>query len=136
MIRSVIVLFVVATAVAMTAFAGSPFDVSRYTIDGGGVLFSASNDGTFVLSGTIGQPDAGFMTGGDFTLTGGFWYGQPLGDCNFDGIVGASDHFDFVHCVGGPGEPIFETCVCFDVNGDGSVDLADFARNQTAFVRD
>lgn len=32
-----------------------------------------STGGEFELSGTIGQPDAGKMSGGDFTLTGGFW---------------------------------------------------------------
>jgi hypothetical protein len=27
----------------------------------------------YSLSGTIGQPDAGQMSGGNYTLTGGFW---------------------------------------------------------------
>ena len=47
-----------------------PFDISWYTIDGGG---GSSSGGTFSLSGTIGQPDAGHMAGGNFTLDGGFW---------------------------------------------------------------
>jgi hypothetical protein len=47
-----------------------PFDISWYTIDGGG---GSSSGGTFSLSGTIGQPDAGHMSGGNFTLDGGFW---------------------------------------------------------------
>ena len=44
---------------------GTSFDLSWYTIDGGG----------FELSGTAGQFDAGTsaMTGGKYALTGGFW---------------------------------------------------------------
>ncbi|MBL0869829.1 MAG: hypothetical protein IBJ18_04555 [Phycisphaerales bacterium] len=46
--------------------------ITWYTIDGGG---GTSTGGTFVLSGTIGQPDAGTLSGGTFTLRGGFWPG-------------------------------------------------------------
>lgn len=50
------------------------YDLNWYTIDGGGAMFSSS--GGYELSGTIGQPDAGQpMTGGEYTLTGGFWPG-------------------------------------------------------------
>jgi hypothetical protein len=42
-----------------------------HTIDGGG---GASTGGVYAVTGTIGQPEAGGpMTGGNFTLTGGFW---------------------------------------------------------------
>lgn len=47
-----------------------PYDISWYTIDGGG---GSSSGGNFSISGTIGQPDAGHMTGGNYTLDGGFW---------------------------------------------------------------
>ena len=43
--------------VAATGFAD--YTIDWFTIDGGG--------------GTIGQPDAGVMTNGNFTLQGGFW---------------------------------------------------------------
>ena len=33
----------------------------------------ASTGGVFTVSGTIGQPDAGTMSGGNYTLQGGFW---------------------------------------------------------------
>lgn len=56
---------------APAMLAAQPFDLSWHTIDGGGAM--NSTDGTFSLSGTIGQPDAGVMAGGTFTLTGGFW---------------------------------------------------------------
>jgi hypothetical protein len=58
---------------ALPAFAqtGGPYDLSWNTIDGGGATFSTG--GTYSLGGTIGQPDAGAMLGGSFTLAGGFW---------------------------------------------------------------
>lgn len=40
------------------------------TIDGGG---GASTSETYTLIGTIGQPDAGRMSNGAYTLYGGFW---------------------------------------------------------------
>lgn len=47
------------------------FAIDWYTIDGGG---GTSSGGDLVLSGTIGQADAGVtMTNGSFALTGGFW---------------------------------------------------------------
>jgi len=50
--------------------AQSEFEILRYTIDGGG---GSSSGGGFGLSGTIGQPDAGRMSGGEYELVGGFW---------------------------------------------------------------
>jgi hypothetical protein len=47
------------------------YSINWYKIAGGG---GTSSGGTYQLSGTIGQPDAsGAMTGGNFSLTGGFW---------------------------------------------------------------
>jgi hypothetical protein len=47
------------------------YSIDWYTIDGGG---GTSSNGQYVVSGTIGQPDAGgSMTGGNYSLTGGFW---------------------------------------------------------------
>ena len=40
-------------------------------MDGGG---GTSTGGVYSVSGTVGQPDAsGAMSGGNYTLTGGFW---------------------------------------------------------------
>jgi hypothetical protein len=53
---------------------GQPFTMGWHTIDSGG---GSSASGGFELSGTIGQHDArGLMTGGGFSLTGGFWAAQ------------------------------------------------------------
>jgi hypothetical protein len=51
------------------------FDLPWWTVDGGG---GTSAGGAYSLSGTIGQPDAGLMSGGDYTLGGGFWGGGEL----------------------------------------------------------
>jgi len=50
---------------------GGGYDVRRTTIDGGGATFSTG--GALSLGGTIGQPDAGTLSGGAFVLQGGFW---------------------------------------------------------------
>ena len=44
--------------------------ISRSAFVGGG---GDSNGGQYALVGTIGQTDAGDMSGGDFGLSGGFW---------------------------------------------------------------
>jgi hypothetical protein len=41
-----------------------------HTIDGGG---GTSTGGVYAISGTIGQPDAGKLNGGPYSLSGGFW---------------------------------------------------------------
>ena len=55
------------------------YEISWHTIDGGGV----SAGGQYIVRGTIGQPDAGEMAGGDYELLGGFWPGEPLCTVNF-----------------------------------------------------
>lgn len=63
-------------------------DLSWHTIDGGG---GTSTGGTFSISGTIGQCDAGMaLTGGSFGLVGGFWaapavLSAPPCPADFDG---------------------------------------------------
>jgi hypothetical protein len=46
------------------------YQIDWFTIDGGG---GTSTGGVYQISGTIGQPDAGVMSGGNYTVTGGFW---------------------------------------------------------------
>jgi hypothetical protein len=53
------------------AQAGGTFDLTWSTIDGGG---GRSSGGSYLVSGTIGQADAGALNdGSNFTLNGGFW---------------------------------------------------------------
>jgi len=119
----------------VAALAGdASLELSRHSIDAGGVIRSAGGD--FELSGTIGQPDAGVLTGGNFTLTGGFWFEEPPGDCNENGIVELLDHADFTNCLTGPLDSITGGCECFDLDRNGKIDLVDFAQGQIEFTGD
>ena len=59
----------VAAASSTSMFAQS-YSIDWFTIDGGG---GTSTGGVYAVSGTIGQPDAGRMSGGNFSIDGGFW---------------------------------------------------------------
>lgn len=50
---------------------GGGYDLSWWTLDGGGTKSSAG--GGYELAGSIGQPDAGVLGSGPYTLDGGFW---------------------------------------------------------------
>ncbi len=54
---------------------GPTLDLSWWTIDNGGGINSSG--GRFRLSGTIGLPEAGVLTGGTYRLLGGWWDEQP-----------------------------------------------------------
>ena len=61
------VLLLLSTAQAQN---GGDYILEWSTIDGGG---GQSSGGGYVLSGTIGQPDAGRMASCAYHLSGGFW---------------------------------------------------------------
>lgn len=52
---------------------GPGYALDWWTVDGGGHSFSQGSG--YTLGGTVGQPDAYILSGGDYTLTGGFWGG-------------------------------------------------------------
>ena len=109
------------------------FEMTRSTFDGGGVMRSTGDE--FELSGSIGQPDAGTMTGGGFELSGGLWFGLAPADCNEDGLVSLFDHATFTSCLLGPSGGIGTgSCPCFDVDRDGDITLNDYAQLQAGFT--
>jgi hypothetical protein len=55
------------------AQSGGGYDLTWSTVDGGGATWSEG--GGYSLGGTVGQPDAGVLSGGGYTLAGGFWPG-------------------------------------------------------------
>jgi len=124
----------------LAASAAADYDRRWFTIDDGGTMLTTGGD--FVLSGTIGQPDAGpasgAMTAGGFELSGGFWPGAQhpsvLGDCDSDGYVDPDDFAQFVTCMDGPDSGTTEGCGCTDLDNDGDVDLMDFATLQRLFT--
>ncbi len=104
------------------AQSGGGFDLSWWTIDGGGITFATS--GTFNLGGTIGQPDASnALTGGTFSLTGGFWFTPACiptnGDVDGNGCVDDADLLQVLFAFGATGANLA------DVNCDALVDDAD-----------
>jgi hypothetical protein len=68
---SVLVFVVLALGAPALAQTGGAYDLHWNTIDGGGSTNAAG--GTYELSATSGQPDAGTLSGGSYVLSGGFW---------------------------------------------------------------
>jgi len=68
--RTTVLVTIALLLIVSTALARSGYDLSWWTVDGGG---GTASGGSYTLVGTIGQPDAGILTGGDYTLGGGFW---------------------------------------------------------------
>jgi hypothetical protein len=68
--RSYVLICAATLLMAWPALAPAQYSLDWTNIDGGG---GASTGGVYTVSSTIGQPDAGTMTGDSFALTGGFW---------------------------------------------------------------
>ena len=65
------ILFIACLSLLSTKLAvAQTYNIDWHTIDGGG---GTSTGGVYSVTGTIGQPDAGAMSGGNFSLSGGFW---------------------------------------------------------------
>ena len=59
------------------AQSGRDYDLSWWTVDGGGST-GGSQTHPYTLGGTLGQPDAAFWSGGEYSLVGGFWGGAAV----------------------------------------------------------
>jgi hypothetical protein len=108
-------------AALATGASGQTYEIPWYTIDSGGEMFTFG--GPFELSGTIGQHDAGTLTGGEYQLAGGFWpvaQASPpcVADFNHDGSVNTLDVLAFLNAWS-TGDP------AADINGDGNVNTLD-----------
>lgn len=57
------------------AQSGGGYEITAFTVDAGG---GESCGGNFAIAGVIGQPDAGKMTGGSYTVEGGL---SPVANC-------------------------------------------------------
>jgi opacity protein-like surface antigen len=60
-------------AAAAAAAVNSGYTLNWFSVDGGGG--TSTGAGGYTVSGSIGQPDAGTLSGGGYTLQGGFWGG-------------------------------------------------------------
>ncbi len=61
-----------ALVACLSGVASAQFSVTNFTVDGGG---GGSAGGTLTVSGTVAQPDAGVLSGGIYSVSGGFWGG-------------------------------------------------------------
>jgi len=74
---TVTLLLLAALLLTATTLADGGYDLSWWTV--GSTTWSTG--GEFAMGGTVGQPEAGSLSGGAYTMTGGFWSGtgpQPL----------------------------------------------------------
>ncbi|MCS6918986.1 MAG: hypothetical protein NZM28_04380 [Fimbriimonadales bacterium] len=105
------------------AQSGGGYDLSWWTIDGGGITFATG--GGFELGGTAGQPDAtrlNELAGGNLRMTGGFWFVACIitnGDADGNGCVDDADLLLVLFNFGATGFNLA------DVNCDAIVDDAD-----------
>ena len=66
-----VALLILTSTVVAYAQTGGGYDLSWWTVDGGG---GTSQGGGYSLTGTIGQPEPGpASTGGSYNLLHGFW---------------------------------------------------------------
>ena len=86
------------------------YSIDWHTTDGGG---GTSSGGDYVLTGTIGQPDADRMASCDYHLSGGFWLGPPC-------IV------DLYHFAEFSSQWLASGDVAANLDGQGDVDILDF----------
>lgn len=113
------------------AHAGGPaFEIPWHTVDGGG---GRSAGGSFQLSGTIGQHDAGpVLSSGAFSLRGGFWVRGSASGCNAAdlappyGLLDLADVSAFIAAFLAM-DPLG------DLNNDGVFDLTDITDFVGAF---
>lgn len=71
-ILALAVLFIASNARPTQAQSGGGYALTWNTFDdSGGAMFSAG--GAYSLGGTMGQADAGMLSGGSYALSGGFW---------------------------------------------------------------
>jgi formylglycine-generating enzyme required for sulfatase activity len=97
---------------AFVSIGQSDYRMDWYTIDGGG---GQSAGGQYVLTGTIGQPDAGYLeAGSSYELLGGFWPGGPICIVDLESLANFAAYW-------------FESgsALPADMDGNGVVDLAD-----------
>ena len=114
------------SALAQTGALGVPW----FSADGGG---GTSAGGNFTLDGTIGQPDAGRLTGGDFEVEGGFIPGVAIppvvagtcGDVNDDGAINVFDAITLLQIIVGIIEPTPTQLRLGDVVRDGTINVFD-----------
>lgn len=105
----------------VSAASGGQYILDWNSIDGGG---RTSSGGQYTLTGTIGQPDAGYLYGGQFDLEGGFQTGGALCFVNLEDFAKFAEYW----LVSGSGLPA-------DLYPDGIIDSDDLAELAYLWLR-
>jgi hypothetical protein len=116
-----------AAVLGLAAAAHAQYAISWSTIDSGG---GTSAGGAYVVSGTIGQPDAGVLANGSLLDAGGFWGswgGACRPDFNRDGAVNVQDFLAFLSAYA-----LADLRCDFDSNG--LVNVQDFLAFLSAYA--
>ena len=85
---AIITVLIVIGGSAAAFHSGPGSELRNWTNDSGG---GTSSNGTHVIRGTIGQPDAGTLTLGNRTIAGGFWGPEIAGNTCTTDVNGDSD---------------------------------------------
>ncbi|MHC4090984.1 MAG: Ig-like domain-containing protein, partial [Planctomycetota bacterium] len=97
----------------------------------------ADNEPTVFLRWGMGPTDSSNTYCGWNIDDVGIWAftAQAPGDCDADGDVDADDFTALFNCLAGPDGGLMQpSCLCFDLDGSGNVDLADFALIQLTYT--
>jgi hypothetical protein len=117
---SLVIALLLSSVPAALAQTGGPYDLSWHNIGPGG----RASGGSYDLLGSVGQPDAATMSGGSYTLTGGFLPGGPTcalaGDLDNDGQVTVLD----IQLIAAAW-PQAVASFPYDQSGDGDLDIQD-----------
>jgi len=125
-------------SLAAGAQSGGPYDLTWHTIDGGGATFSSG--GAYRAGGTIGQHDAGQLSGHPYVLAGGFWVGPVIGaaptptptpsacigDCSTDGYVTIDELLTMVNVALGKASLL--DCPGGEANADNHITVDEILR--------
>lgn len=86
MLAALVALFLLIWSAWANAQSGGNYDLTWNTLGGGG---GSNASGSYTLNGTLGQPGAGVLNSGKYSLVGGFWWSEqvPAG-CTVDSIQG------------------------------------------------
>lgn len=71
----IFMLILLALISGQAALAEAAFSIPWWTVDGGG---GQSSGGSYSVMGTLGQPDTGTMSGGQYSVNGGFWNAEGV----------------------------------------------------------
>jgi hypothetical protein len=103
--------------------ARAQFSIERWVMAGGGG--SSAGDPGLSLAGTIGQSNIGFITGGVWSLSGGFWPEQTMDPASVPGTGDIPTRLAFYPCE--PNPVANHTRMAFDLPRDGPVRVEVFS---------